>query len=124
MLARGQRADVQFARDIAGRGANGTMMAVMAHLLSLDLLPSLAARMEACAETQTAAAAARASDTRAGAGNGRRGQGHAAQRCMLVPGLARSRPRLAYGYAYGYGFNNRPELGRHQRVHFQVVAGF
>lgn len=26
--------------------------------------------------------------------------------------------------AYGYGFNNRPELGRHQRVHFQVVAGF
>ena len=37
---------------------------------------------------------------------------------------------LAYGkyvsarVAYGYGFNNRPELGRHQRVHFQVVAGF
>jgi len=26
--------------------------------------------------------------------------------------------------AYGYGFNDRADLQRHQRVHFQVVAGF
>lgn len=37
--------------------ANGTMKAVMAHRLSLELLPSLAARLEARAVTQTAAAA-------------------------------------------------------------------